>query len=111
MREDIKKYFEQGRIKTKEWYDNTVAAKAEAADAKKEAKEYLKKKENPTAEDVAVYKEAKATYDEAHEQSIFYDGVMQGFEMAARNVIDRMAREELANAGRWVPKPFKPRRR
>ena len=111
MRIKIKNYFAQGRSKTSEWFDTSAITEEEANRGLEEAKAYLKEKAEHTAEDIALYKDIKEAAREAHEQKIFFDGVKQGFEMAARAVLDIMMREEIANAGRWIPRFDKPRRK
>lgn len=111
MRIKIKNYFARGRSKTNEWFEASVITEEEANRGLDEAKAYLNEKAEHTAEDIALYKDVEEAVREAHEQKIFFDGVKQGFEMAAQAVSDIMVREEIANAGRWIPRFDKPRRK
>ena len=95
------------------WYENTKIAAAESERLLEDMKKYLKSKDGRvvTSEELKQYEELKALVKDANSDLVFYDGVRKGVEMVSKQIRERMAFEELSNAGRWIPKPIKPRRR
>ena len=120
-RVELREYFEDVRAKARRWYEESVEAVKEADAVLDEMKAYFHAKGmgcargravvKITAEEERQYEEAKALAREAHEQLIFFDGVLKGVEAVVAPLGIAMAREELANAGRIIPKVNKPRRK
>ena len=109
----LRKFLDENRKLALDWYENAKAAVAESEALFEDIHDYVLSvgKSNLSDEEREKYRDIKALVKEAREELIFFDGVKQGIDAMARQLGERMAREELANAGRWVPKIIKPRRR
>lgn len=116
-RVELRKFLDDEQAAALGWYENAKKSVMEAEKVLEEVREYLRSKVRRsgraaiTPDELAQFKEAKALVEEAREELIFFDGVKKGIDVVAQPIRNRLAVEELANAGRWVPKPFKPRRR
>lgn len=114
---ELRKFLDEEQAAALKWRTDAELTVKEAEKALEEVREYLRSKVRRsgraaiTPDELAQFKEAKALVKEAREELIFFDGVKQGIDAMARQLGERMAREELANAGRWIPKITKPRRR
>lgn len=112
-RVELRKFLDEVQALALKWYEDTKKAVAEAEQTFEDFNDYVLSvgKANLSDKERAQYKDVKRLVIEAREELIFYDGVKKGADMVAQQIRNRLAVEELANAGRWIPKPFKPRRR
>ena len=112
-RVELRKFLDDEQAAALRWYENAKKAVAKLERALEDFEEYVHSvgKSNLSDKEREEYKAAKALMKKAQEELIFFDGVKQGADMVAKQIRERMAMEELANAGRWVPKIIKPRRR
>ena len=110
---ELRKFLDEEQAAALGWYENAKKAVAELERTLEDFNEYVLSvgKSNLSDKEREEYKAAKALMKEAREELIFFDGVKQGADMVAKQIRESLMREELANAGRWVPKIFKPRRR
>lgn len=110
---ELRKFLDDEQALAHKWRADAEKAVAEAERNLEDFNEYVLSvgKANLSDEERAQYKDVKALVREARDELIFFDGVKKGIDAVAQQIRDRMAREELANAGRWVPKVFKPSRR
>lgn len=110
---ELKKFLDEEQAAALGWYENAKKAVAEAERVLEDFGEYVLSvgKSNLSDEEREAYKEAKALVKEAREELIFFDGVKKGIDAVAQQIRNHMVREELANAGRFIPKHPKPRRR
>ena len=111
-RVELRKFLDDEQALALKWHEDTKKAVAEAEKIFEDFNDYVLSvgKSNLSDKERAQYKDIKQLVREAREELIFFDGVKKGADMVAQQICERMAMEELANAGRWVPKPFKPRR-
>ena len=116
-RVELRKFLDKEQAAALGWYENAKKSVMEAEKGLEEVREYLRSKVRRsgraaiTHDELAQFKEAKALVREAREELIFFDGVKQATDAIANRIRGNMAREELANAGKWVINPIKPRRR
>jgi hypothetical protein len=112
-RVELKKFLDEEQAHAQKWYENAKKAVAETEKNFTDFDEYVlsRGKSNLSAEEIAKYKEAKVLVEEAREELIFFDGVKKGVDLVAQQIRNRMAMEELANAGKWIASNIKPRRR
>lgn len=110
---ELRRFLDEEQAAALKWRTDAELTVKEAEKALEDFEEYVLSvgKSNLSAEDRANYREIKLALREARDELIFFDGVKKGFDAIAKLIRDRLAREELANAGRWVPKIIKPRRR
>ena len=110
---ELRRFLDEEQAAALGWYENAKKAVAETEKALEDFDEYVLSvgKANLSAEEREQYKEAKALLKEAREELIFFDGVKQGIDTMVQQLRNQLIREELANAGRFVPKVIKPRRR
>lgn len=112
-RVELRKFLDEERALAHKWRADAEKSVAEAERLFEDFNDYVLSvgKANLTEEERAQYKEIKQVVHEAHEELIFFDGVKKGIDAVAKQIGERLAMEELANAGKWIPKPFKPKRR
>lgn len=110
---ELRKYLDEERAQALKWFEDAKKALLEAEALLDDFDEYVLSvgKSNLSAEEREKYRDIKALVKEAREELIFFNGVKQGIDAIANQLGSRLAREELVNAGRWVPKIIKPRRR
>ena len=109
---ELSRFLDEEQASALGWYENAKKAVLESEQNLEAAKSYIESKgKAATKEDRALYEDAKALVREAREELIFFDGVKKGIDAVANILRKRMADEELANAGKWVINPIKPRRR
>ena len=112
-RVELKKFLDKEQAAACSWYENARKAVLESEHILNEMKDYFasKGKVNISEEELDQFDDAKALVREAREELIFFDGVKKATDAIANRIRGNMAREELANAGKWVTNPIKPRRR
>lgn len=110
---ELSKFLDEEQAHALKWHEDAKQAVLESEQVLKEMKDYFasKGKVSISEEEMEQFDDAKALVREAREELIFFDGVKKGIDAMARQIRDNMAREELANAGKWVINPIKPRRR
>lgn len=116
-RVELRKYFDEVQASALKWYEESARAVEEAELCLDEIRAQIKSKKRadggyqPSDEELALVEEAKAVLKEARAELTFFDGVKKGIDMTVNPIRKAMANEELANAGKFIPKSLKPRRR
>ena len=112
-RVELRKFLDEEQAHALKWYEDAKKAVLESEKNLEDFDEYVLSvgKSNLSDEEREQYKDAKALVREAREELIFFDGVKKAADAIANRIRGNMAREELANAGKWVINPIKPRRR
>lgn len=112
-RVELRKFLDEEQAYALKWYEDARKAVLESEKNLEDFDEYVLSvgKSNLSDEKREQYKDAKALVREAREELIFFDGVKKATDAIANRIRGNMAREELANAGKWVINPIKPRRR
>ena len=110
---ELRRFLDEEQAAALKWRTDAELTVKEAEKALEDFEEYVLSvgKSNLSDEEREKYRDIKALVKEAREELIFFDGVKQGIDAVARQLGERLAREELANAGRWIPKIHKPRMR
>ena len=110
---ELSKFLDEEQELALGWYENARKAVLESEQVLEEMKEYFasKGKDSISVKEREQFEDAKALVREAREELIFFDGVKKGIDAVANQIRNRMAKEELANAGKWIINPIKPRRR
>lgn len=110
---ELRKFLDEEQALALKWRDDAAKALREIEKLRGEFDEYVLSvgKSNLTDEEREQYKNMMQTLRDARDDRIFFEGVKKGMDAMAQPIRDRLAREELANAGSWVPKIVKPRRR
>ena len=111
----IKKFFDDITENADKWHEEAERERDEAVAAYDEVMRKLKAKKKLggkiAEEDEAVLADAQELVREAQENYAFFDGVRKGVDAVVTPVVHAMAMEAIANAGRFVPRVKKPRRR
>lgn len=110
---ELREFLEKVQELARKWREDTEKAVRETEALLDEMRDYLRSKGRVaiTPEEAEQYDDAKKLLREAREELTFFDGVEKGVNMVAKQIRERLAMEELANAGRWVIRPTKPRRK
>lgn len=110
-RVELKMFLDGEQAAALNWYESTERAVAESEKVCEGYEKHIRSvgMDKLTDKERAQYEEAKETLEAARKQLIFFDGVKKGVDLVAHQIRERMAREELANAGKWIPKPIKPK--
>ena len=110
---ELSKFLDEEQAHALKWHEDAKKAVLESGKVFEEMKEYLssKGKDSISTKEREQFEDAKALVREAREELIFFDGVKKGIDAVANQIRNRMAKEELANAGKWIINPLKPKRR
>ena len=112
-RVELRKFLGEEQAAARRWREEAEKALKETEVAFGDFHEYVLSvgKSNLSEEDKGVYRELKELLSDARKDVEFFKGVEEGINTITTRLRERLAREELINAGRWVPKIIKPRRR
>lgn len=110
---ELKRFLDEDQAQAHKWRDDAEKRVREAERIVEDFNAYVLSvgKSNLTDEEREQYKEARELLQKAREDLIFYDGVEKGKAATAQLIRGQLAMEELANAGRFVPRIVKPKRR
>lgn len=112
-RVELRKFLDEEQAAARKWREEAEKALKETEVTFDDFHEYVLSvgKSNLSEEDKGIYRELKELLSDARKDVEFFKGVEEGINTITIRLRDRLAREELANVGRWVPKVIKPRRR
>jgi hypothetical protein len=109
---ELRAFLSEERAFADKWYSQAVEARIEAEEIFADVKEYLDGKEGRKREDrIGLYREAKATLEDAIKDEKFFEGVKAGIDELSERLVLRLTAVELGNVDKWIINRGKPKRK